>query len=305
MKFLLLSDIHLVTDNPVARLDDLTEVQWEKIEYVFNYASKKHIRYILQAGDLTHTKRSWSLLEKLSSYLITKEQKIFMVKGQHDSYYHNMENQKTTTGILISSGIIDLLNSSPHTFDNIHVYGCSYGNPIPEIESFKSINILVIHAPIGHGNSLNQNHYECTNAETFIKNSKFDLVLCGDIHEKFIVTHNSRIICNTGIMLRHEASKEMLEHQPCFFIYDTKTQSIDEIKIPCSSSKEILSRDHIDKQKNRQNNFDNFIEQVKNADYVHSVNFNDNLKNIIKANKTSKEVQSIIEKYLQEGKSDL
>jgi len=77
MKILLLSDLHLVVDNPVARLDDLTEIQWDKLDWVYEYAKKNGVELVLQAGDLTHTKRSWSLLKRLTDFFL------FMMTSQH------------------------------------------------------------------------------------------------------------------------------------------------------------------------------------------------------------------------------
>lgn len=306
MKLLLLSDIHLAVDNPIARLDNMVETQWDKLRYIFDYAEKNEIEYILQAGDFTHTKRSWSLLEKLSNYLMTKRTvvEIMLVKGQHDSFYHQMGNHRTTTGVLISSGIVTLLDSKPINIgDEINIYGCSYGEEIPEILNKSFFNILVIHAPIGdkpYGN------FEYSDAKRFLKKHKqYDLILCGDVHEKFIIEDKNRIICNTGVMLRHEASKQMMEHKPCFFVYHIDTNKIKEIIIPALPSDQVLSRDHLERKKERESNFEDFINNIQKMKGNHSISFDDNLKRVIKTNKTVNAVKSIIDRYLQEGRSDL
>ncbi len=293
----------MVVDNPIARMDDLTATQWEKLKFVFDYAFRHDIEVILQAGDLTHTRRSWWLVEELGRRLVSEPAKIYLVKGQHDSYYHDMGNQKTTTGVLISTGVIHLLDDVPTSFrEKVHIYGCSYGEKIPEVKTV-GINILVIHASIGHDKNLWNGHVDFTDADTFLVNHpEYDLILCGDVHEKFIVQREDRIICNTGVMLRLEASKQMMEHKPCFFVYDIKTSNIKEILIPTLSSDKVLSRDHIEKQKAQQENFADFVDRVKSIEGKGTINFADNLKQVIYKNKISKKVEMIIHQHL--GGSD-
>ena len=50
MKLLLLSDIHLLWHNPVCRLDNLVEEQFNKLWFVLDYAEKNNLT-ICQSGD--------------------------------------------------------------------------------------------------------------------------------------------------------------------------------------------------------------------------------------------------------------
>ena len=305
MKIILLSDLHLITENPIARIDDLTLVQWEKLNFIFDYANKNGIEHILQAGDFTDNKRSWNLLQQLSTYLSKQKAKIYLVKGQHDSYYHDMENQKTTTGILISSGLLTLLNKDPIKLESFSVYGASFGEEVP-IPKKSGFNILVIHSPIG----LKTKNMEYEDAKYFLKKyDYYNLILCGDIHEKFIVHDRKRIICNTGPMLRLEATEYNIEHQPCFYLYDSDktdvSMQIKSIDIPTSNGSHVLSREHIKRAQEKQISFNDFVEKVRNRSETNTINFEDNLKIIMKHNKTGNDVKSIIDKFITEERNDL
>jgi DNA repair exonuclease SbcCD nuclease subunit len=305
MKILFLSDLHLVVDNPIARLDDLTEIQWSKLDWVYKYAKKNGIELILQAGDLTHTKRSWSLLKRLADFfsfyygILT-----WIVKGQHDSYFHDLDNNKTTTGILLSAGLLTLLDKNGRSSKGVTVYGTSYGEEVPCDLKESRYNILVIHAPIAEKGIPGVNYID---ALQFLKeHDEYDFILCGDIHEKFLIKHKGRFICNTGPMLRMEATKYMFDHRPCFFVVDTiKKDMIEEVLIPTAPAKLVLSRDHIEKQKQRQDEFNDFIERVKDASGISSVDFLENLNLIMKKNKTPLAVKKIVEKYMEGERSDL
>jgi len=305
MKILLLSDLHLVVDNPVARLDDLTEIQWDKLDWVYEYAKKNGIELILQAGDLTHTKRSWSLLKRLTDFFSFYDDiPTWIVKGQHDSYFHDLDNNKTTTGILLSARLLTLLDKNGWSSKGVTVYGASYGEEAPFDLRASDYNILVIHAPIAEKGIPGVNYID---ALQFLKeHDEYDLILCGDIHEKFLIKHKGRVICNTGPMLRIEATKYMLNHRPCFFVFDTdKKNMIEEVLIPTAPGKLVLSRDHIEKQKQRQDEFNDFIERVKDASGVSSVDFLENLNLIMKKNKTPSAVKRIVEKYMEGERSDI
>lgn len=317
MKMILMSDWHLVNENPIGRSDNVVDVQWEKLRFVFDYAVYNRIHLILQAGDMTDTKRSWELLQKLSSHLSTyKMVKVLMVKGQHDSYYHDVSNQKTIVGVLESSKLVTVLNNKPYnagyseiegatekrTPPDVEIYGSSYGEDIPEVINSKSINILVIHKQILVSKIFAQQE-DYVMAPTFLKeNPDFDLVLCGDVHQRFEERLGERIICNTGPLLRLEATAAMMEHKPGFFVYDTQKKGpLKWIEIPSAGGSSILSRDHIEKQKKREMSFESFIERVQEStDDKNSVSFEKNLEIIMGRNKSSKNVRSLVAKYLAE-----
>jgi hypothetical protein len=80
---------------------------------------------------------------------------------------------------------------------------------------------------------------------------------------------------------------------------------IEEVLIPTAPGKLVLSRDHIEKQKQRQDEFNDFIERVKDASGVSSVDFLENLNLIMKKNKTPLPVKRIVEKYMEGERSDV
>jgi DNA repair exonuclease SbcCD nuclease subunit len=302
VKFILLSDIHLVADNPIGRLDNIVEDQWRKLGFVFGYASRHGITHILQAGDLVDRPRSWELLSKLSSFLNEwKENLVTMcvVRGQHDSYYHNVSNDKTISGVLVNSSLVTLLGDRPFKVDvDVHVYGVSYGDDVPKVTSKKHMNILVIHQQIV-SEKLWDNQTDFTYALDFLRgHMDYDLILCGDAHQTFIKASKGHFICNTGPMLRLEASKQMFDHHPQFMVYDTETGQLESVVIPHSPADQVLTRDHLNRKKDRQDNFDLFISQVNDSDYSKSFSFETILEKVMKSSGASNMVRGIVSEYL-------
>lgn len=308
MKFILLSDVHLTADKPVARFDsDMLRVGINKLEYVFQYAHDNDISEVLQGGDFVDTKRSWETLSVLSKFL-EKWQcngiSLSCCLGQHDSFFHDMSNEKTTMGILISTGLVRRLNSSRHVANDrdVSIYGSSFGEGIPVVKNKRDFNILVCHRQILMAKEwARQEDYDY--APAFLKEHEdFDLILCGDAHQKFDFKLNKRIICNTGPLMRLEATDEMMNHQPCFYVFDTETRKLSTHLIPAKSGSEVLSKDHISIQKLRKQNFDDFIDKVQEIDGQNqSLDFSQNLQAIIKQSKASDNVKYKISEYLAKG----
>lgn len=272
MKVALLSDPHFTVENPIGRNDNIESAVISKLLFVRDYLVQRKIRYLLVAGDLCDVKRSWNLLSLLTTHLsdwVDKGIEVFAVLGQHDSYYHETENDSTVLGVLMSAGLITRLTDDVYVIsdkkETVFIQGASYGEPVPE--AFKAptkkgtSNILVIHKMIGMARLWAQQQ-GMEYAPAFLKRNKgYDLILCGDAHRRFIHSFGRRIICNTGPVIRLEATEEMMEYRPALFVYDTKVPGrIGQIPIPCRNN--VLTREHIEKIQEEKADFDAFINEM-------------------------------------------
>ena len=313
MKLILLSDCHMCVDKPVGRLDNnMLSVGLSKLEYVFQYAQENNIYHILQGGDFLDVRRSWELVSELSRFLKYWQKRdilLYGVAGQHDMYFHSTTNEKTALGVLISAGLFTRLTMQAQSFsDNktsINLYGSSFGEAIPTGE-LSGVNILVCHRQILMKKEwAQQEHYEY--APEFLRNNEgYDLILCGDMHQKFDFKDGKRYICNAGVMMRLEATESNMSHMPGFYIYDTDklTLKYELIKIAKNGS-EVLSKEHLKQQKLRRQNFEDFVSNIKNSeDDTKSPDFDKNLQTLMDRSKTSPNVREHISEYLARGGSN-
>ena len=299
MKFVLLSDVHLLYDNPIARKDIARETQLEKLSYIFQYAHDNDC-VVLQAGDLFDKPRSWRVLSSIISVIKFTSMPICAVYGQHDMYLYNEENKNSTAlGILAAANYIEILDSTTHCYGNCDIYGCSYGQEVPRVKRVKGrTNILVTHRSI----SMQVEHGTQDLAHQFIRKYKeYDLILCGDIHKHFVYKLDGRIIVNTGPLLRKEATQAMVEHHPCFYVFDSNTGALDSVEIPHRPSEEVLSFEHLEKQNRTNKLLEEFVTKIK-TDEVPTVSFIDNLLNWIEKNNMSDEVKIIIDNLVNKVK---
>lgn len=262
MKLILLSDLHLVGKNPSCRKDDLFERQFEKLQFIFDYAVKNNAT-ILQAGDFFDKPSSIKLLTYVFELIYwysklkigKKIRELFCVFGQHDMKYRNKED--TCLGFMRDLGYCYILGTA--IFENEVIYGCSWGEKVPIVKDKKSYNILVIHHPVSNYEIIGmktQNHKE------FLKKHKdYDLILCGDIHKKFFYRDkDNRIICNTGPMNRKTI--DLKNHSPGFWLFDTDTKKEKWIEIPYE--KDVFIENKIEEKLGNQKIIKDFVDKIRN-----------------------------------------
>lgn len=312
MKLVLLSDPHLLLDKPKARIDDAVQVARDKFAWVYDFAYKEEAT-VLIAGDLTDGPRSWQLLPDLTKFYEEVNHWVdwygthtYVVRGQHDTYMRNAGmNKRTIMGVLAEAGFITELGPKPIILNNeVALYGSNWGDNVIDDSHFEwsykpgLINILVIHAPITDQSLWEGQNY--MHAERFIKNTPYNLILCGDIHRTFAIRHESRWICNTGPMIRKDADLYSFRHRPCVFLYNTATNELDMVEIPHEPAENVLNRDHIERDQVRVKSImdmSSFVEKVKAArsgDYK-ATTFEENLGQLITAGNPDTEVIKLLQ----------
>jgi len=307
MKFLLISDFHLMFDNPICRKDSAFKAGIDKLDYILNYAVENDCT-ILQAGDLFDVPRSWRLIAAVQDVLLKYRQKIYAVYGQHDNYMYSESSKPTTIlGVLSKAGYIEVLSEKPIRFEkNIDVYGCSFGHNVPEVLNKENVNILVIHAPIVESKLwIGQENYFL--ASNFLQeNYDYDLILCGDIHRKFFVsnTSNDRFILNTGCLLRIDADEYNFTYEPSFAIFDTAAWKIRWNKVPHKPSESVMSRKHILLKKENERMLDSFVKAIEEGRLkdsgAYSLDFKSNLQKYFEENSIGEDIRQIIFRIMEE-----
>lgn len=257
MKFACLSDIHLLGRKPRARTDDILSVQWDKLNFVLNYTADPDRDFcaILQAGDIFDSPRNWDICETFFNIsLIPDRPDIFAARGQHDTYMRS-----TNPSVFSLAKMLGFIHNKTKPFEcydsMIHI--CNYGEEVPDPTNGSLRNILIIHSEISDREPNSAMDYQ--SAKIFLRQHKFDTILCGDIHMKFVVREGSRVIMNTGPMLRKEATEYNMQHKPCFFVLNPDN-SIDEVEIPHRPGHEVLSNNELKEAKLTESIMDEFME---------------------------------------------
>lgn len=296
MEFLVLSDPHITWQTPEGRKDDILTTWKSKLSFVFDYALKYN-QPILLAGDVFDTPRSWKTLSLILQFFNSYKSlpKIYAVYGQHDTYMYNEESRHSTSlGILAEMGYINMVNDKPILHGDVALYGSSYGQEIPVPVGKKWKNVLIIHKMIVDTLMWvdQQNAVSC---QKFLKdNPEYDLIACGDAHQRFLFTIGDRAICNTGPLLRLEASKQMFNHKPALYSWNSETGKVTWIEIPHEPADSVLSRTHIEGKEQINTMLESFIGGMQRNEDVFDFNFLDNLTAYMDANAIEAEVRKVV-----------
>ena len=297
MKFLLLSDIHGTSNIPRARRDNVLLAVERKLEYVFKYAASIDAD-IIQAGDLSNSPRDIQFLFKFISIRMKYQSvEFYTIWGQHDQYNRN-KNVPTNLGILSKSNLVKIISSNSISFDAVDLYGASWNKKIPEIQNEKKVNILCIHAPITKKQLWPNQVFTQANS-VFEKKEyrKYDLIICGDIHRHFVVKQGKQIICNTGPMLRLEATNYCMKHKPKFYVYDTFKKTFETKIIPHADPAQVMNNKHLEVIENN-DSLGNIYLNSKQLEEVNIMKIIENL--IVKSGKENR-----LKQILQEIGSEI
>jgi DNA repair exonuclease SbcCD nuclease subunit len=294
-KLAFVSDVHLSSQNPVCRKDDLRSVQWDKLNFVYDTAALAYdCTAVVFAGDLVDVACSWSLLPELAEFLSKRRKAIntWTVFGQHDTYMYNaIGRRKTIVGSLAAAGLLSVVGD-PNTPFIVQggagrwvLHGASYGQPPEEplttAEQYR--NILITHAPISDQALWEGQSY--FDAKRFLaEHPKYDLIVCGDIHRAFNISIGKRRIINTGPLLRRKADEA--EQRPHFYILDLDSGKLEKVPVPHSVAEEVISREHIEQERA----YDRLLQQLQTpvdstADAASTaVHFEDTLREVAASN---------------------
>lgn len=259
MLFGLINDLHLTSESPISRVDDVEEVSLDKLEGVYSSFSqtckmRNEEGIMLIGGDMFDSPRSWWLFPKVAQIINRYKIKTYAVVGQHDSYYYDEKSIRHT-----NIGIFDLLSQNfkilwsgkkKRIIDEdgkpiANIYGIWYS--MKWIDVFEEVianakrernvlNILVAHIPV----STSQDYDFVFPAEkVFAEAKQFDIILVGDIHVPFVLDEKQtllgkrhRYMVNTGPMMRLDNTEEMKKHSPHFYIFSSDKHHFWQQQIP-------------------------------------------------------------------------
>lgn len=274
----LFADFHATNETPKCRKDDFPETQKQKFLQILDIFDLEGCRHVLFAGDFWD---STKIPYKTTNwYLETLKNKwcnypIGTVAGQHDQINHTMNLENSPYKTMVNAGLFYHLGSTPRVVDggtaepDVHIYGKSWGETVPEIIDDKAFNILVNHDTLVM-DKLWEGQKEPKYADKFLKNSMFDLVVCGDNHTPFVTRYRSRTLVMCGSVCRLEVGQ--VNYQPAVYTFNTKTKKLSEHKIKIQ--KDVIKYEEHKEKKKKKLDLEKFVslldKRTINRDFVNS-----------------------------------
>jgi len=309
MKILEIGDLHLSLKKPANRLDDdYIGTILGKLDQIHQIAIQKKCDIIVQVGDFFDTsvicdRLKTILIEKLKDWI----KPIYAIYGQHDISGHNASTfERSPLRVLAAAGCLTILGKSPRTFQScpVALYGASFGQDVPDPQVEEEFNVLVIHDMIGD-KPLFPGH-ELTRPKSFLKqHPKYDLVLVGDYHYSFQQEYRGRWMLNAGAVIRKTISERDQKLIPSVKIFDTESKQIETVALKVAPVDSILNIKASQKEKNKNQELENFIKSLQEEGAGKNVNWESLLLQIYKEKETSTEVRQIIDNTVCKIRGDI
>lgn len=278
---ILTADWHLREDVPTCRTDDFWNAQWEAVDEVAALQQEFQCP-VLHAGDLFHHwKPSPRLLTYAMRYLPAQ---FYTVYGQHDLPQHNLNLQE-------KSGIFTLVEAN-----RINLLQGHWGTDPKELQPWTVENrgVLVWH------------HLTYTSAPfpgasggmaagILRKYPMYDLILTGDNHQAFTITHKGRRLVNPGNLTRQSAGQ--IDFKPRVYLWDAESNDV--LPHYLHIRPDVITRQHIEVKEERDERISAFIERL-DADWESALDFKENVRRFASENNIQKDVMDITYKALEE-----
>jgi DNA repair protein SbcD/Mre11 len=296
-KLLLTGDWHIKGSNPRNRIGMYKQQQQDKIRWILNLADKENCSCILQPGDLFDNRQMPEEIKTDYIYLFKNSDiPIFTVYGQHDMQYHK-NKRNSAMAVLEAADAIKVLNQTPIEVEgNIHIYGASWGEEIPDVINKDHLNILVIHTMVIEERPLWPGQKRFTKKNLLMKgNNDYDIFCCGDNHNTFYDGNGRQQVFNLGSLMRSTIAQ--LAHKPTIAIYDIDEGSTTFFKIPIEPAEIVFDVEKIDKEADKAD-FTEFFNLLSSEAKDTGVDFETNVKILSDKAKCTKEEQDITRNYI-------
>ena len=296
-----IGDLHLCGKNPIARIDDLTITQYEKLEEIVDLANKKSAP-IVSVGDIFHTSIvADSLKTELGGILNKLKQPFYFCWGNHDLLYHSLKIWKRTSlGVMLQNNrMIKHISSFEEDYDVDWDY-IDWDAPLKQNGS----KFLLAHKAIINNKQMKSNFWIEKDKSFALPvgqwSEDYKLILCGHWHKQYSFKHKSTTIINPGPVSRINVEDNL---HPSVCLVNLKTGMFN--RYPLQSAKpfeDVISSKHIIRKENNNDNIKKFISAVGKKGSQYDSSFMDCLMNLVDNHELDEEMEELLKDILAKSK---
>lgn len=268
MKVLHCTDIHISGRNPQARIDNLVDLQFDKLDEVISISEHLKIPIIITGDIFEQPNISYSIYSDLAEILSKSNYGIYLIVGNHDLMWYNIASIKATAlGALLRSVPSVKRVQELYIDYGINFGFCDWEQPI--IGDKKS-SILISHKAVVPSKFKKTIwSKEKINPHFWFEDDKelkqYNLILCGHYHKQY-TSDDFKVISNPGSLTRRKANKDEIEHIPTINIVDLDNCSIRPIILKCAKeSNLVFNKEHVDNlqfERKEENEIQQFLMQI-------------------------------------------
>ena len=311
MRYLITGDNHLRPDRPLCRLDeDWIALQKTQLDFLVHEANRYQADLVI-TGDLFDTPRVPPILvSAFIEALIPLLGKCYFIAGNHCLPWHKLENIGDS-----SIGILKAIAERDEKFIYLETTEFTERGRFEHVAKL-SDDIYVIHTltfptaeeiPFGA---------EAVSAYQLLeKYPDAQFIFTGDYHKNFVVEDDGRYVINPGCM--NVQSADMINYAPQAYFLETgqaidvttkkdkhkvyRRDNMELLNIPIPDTKDVLTRNHLDQQKERDARISSFVETIMHDGQI-GLSFEDNLNAAILGNNLAQPIRDILQEVKEETK---
>lgn len=290
---ILMSDLHIRDDAPVAWVGDYWRAQRNAIRTISElYTLHKHPSILIGGDFFDKPKPSLELVSWVMGNFPGDAADVFTTAGQHDLPNHSLSLlNKSALFLLSEANKLHLLlegHCAAGGRGNFMVWGYGWGDKyVDKVHELPERNVALRHITAWHKNKPFPGCSMRSNASRLLKRMKeFDLIVTGDNHSPFVVEHKGRLLVNPGSLMRISADQK--DFKPRVYLWYAEDNTVEPIYIP--QEEKTVSRIHMSHKPQVSDELRSFIERI-GSELEITANYEKNLKKFIRKHKPSKSVR--------------
>lgn len=258
MKFAVLSDLHLMYESPVARLDDYFETAIRKLKWA-RLAIGRDTPLII-AGDIFDVGKPRNML-KMHGPVCEVLKNCRTIYGNHDASFHSASYLPETAYAAVDR-VVGCHLEKPKVMGDFELHPFHFGTEVQHEEPKFGLPMIAISHQFVYQKKM---PFDKGVSALYLLTEfpEYAIIITGDNHQHFIEEYDGRILINNGSLMRMTSAQ--LDYQPVVTVWeDGKVTTI-----PIPIIKEAVTDRHIILGNEKSLSRDNmlaYIELVRNAD---------------------------------------
>lgn len=304
MLILIVGDTHLTGKNPIARLDDIVDAQYQKLMQIVEL-SNEYDAPIIHTGDIFNVAIiSNRILTRIGMILSELNNPLYFVWGNHDLMYHSMELwDRTSLGVLLKNN-----NKVRHISDFYRDYKVRWAwydwddsLTWPKLTKVKP-DLLLTHKAVVTERKMGKNSWVtkdedfCMNIDNNLELRGYRLIVCGHWHKPYIFTHKDSLVVNPGPVLRRTVEEWLM---PSVVLLNTDTLLRKRLYLEAEPPHKVLSRKHLEEKiESYTEGVIKFVEQLKHVKVSNKKKFLQNLFEVLDSHELPKPVEDLLRRMI-------
>ena len=268
MLILICGDTHFSGKNPIGRLDDIVDAQYQKLIQIVEL-SNKYDAPIVHTGDVFNVSiLANSILTRIGSILEKLNHPLYFIWGNHDLMYHSLDLwDRTSLGVLWKNN--DKVRHISQFYKDYNMWwawldwgserGIQWYGDRPDL--LITHRAVVSESKMGKGSWILEDKDFCMDIDNNLELRGYRLIICGHWHKPYIFKRKNSLVINPGPILRRSIEEWLM---PSVVLLNTNTLMHKRLYLKAEAPNKVLSRKHIEqKVESYTDGVMKFIEQLE------------------------------------------